>query len=65
MYLHRSAIAALCISAFINHPNFIKFSYGIYLKVSLENLIQPPGEHREHHLGDVRPKKLKLYTKFL
>ena len=26
-----------------------------------EILIQPPGEPREQHLGDVRPKKLELH----
>ena len=26
-------------------------------------LIQPPGEPREQHLGDVRPKKFELHKK--
>ena len=25
-------------------------------------MIQPPGEHQEQHLGDVRPKKFELAT---
>ena len=33
------------------------------LKCKKETLIQPPGEPREHHLGEVRPK-ISSYTKF-
>ena len=46
------------------HPIFFsESSYGKYLQVSLKKKIfnQPPGEPREQHLGDVRPKKFKLH----
>ena len=41
-----------------NHRNFFSESfYGIPTNfVNINNLIQPPGEPREQHLGDVRPK---------
>ena len=35
----------------------------IYKFCKIEILIQPPGEPREQHLGDVRPKS-SSYTKF-
>jgi len=45
---------------------FRESSYGKYLKFNKFNkkeiLIQPPGEPREQHLGDVRPKKFELHT---
>ena len=46
------------------HPIFFReSSYGKYLQVSLKKKIfnQLPGEPREQHLGDVRPKKFELH----
>jgi hypothetical protein len=34
----------------------------LYKFCKREILIQPPGEPREQHLGDVQPKKFKLQT---
>ena len=34
----------------------------IYKFCKTEILNQPPGEPREHHLGDVLPKKFELHT---
>ena len=50
----------------INHPNFFsESSYGNYLQVLYKiNFIQPAGEHREHHQGELFDQKSLSYTRF-
>ena len=45
----------------INHPNFSVNLPIVIIYKFCKVLIQPPGEPREHHLGEVRPKRFELH----
>ena len=45
----------------IIHPNFSVNLPIVIIYKFCKILIQPPGEPREHHLGEVRPKRFELH----